>query len=309
MISVIIPLYNKEDLIKSTIESALNQTYTNYEIIIINDGSTDNSLEIIKEINDKRIRVISQENQGVSVARNNGIQQAKGDLIAFLDADDVWDKTFLETIAGLIDKYPECSVFATSYTMQRYDGIIKEIILNRIPFSGDHGVLTNYFEVASYSHPPIWTSAVAVKRESIVSIKGFPTGIKAGEDLLAWARLAIKYKIAYDINPKACFILGKQHSYDLAPSRIPPEQDIVGKNLELLYKENKKIIGLRKYIALWYKMRASMLLLLGQKKRCFYECCKSIGYNPLNYVVWAYLILLLFPQSIRYSIFQKAGNQ
>lgn len=87
-ISVIIPLYNKEKQIRYTIDSILKQDFTDFELIIINDGSTDNSLKIVKEINDERIKIINQTNAGVSVARNRGIDEAKGEYVFFIDADD-----------------------------------------------------------------------------------------------------------------------------------------------------------------------------------------------------------------------------
>ncbi|QYS89019.1 glycosyltransferase family 2 protein [Flavobacterium davisii] len=90
--SVIIPLYNKENYIYNTLTSVIDQSYSNFEIIIVNDGSTDKSLEIIQNINDSRIRIFNQQNKGVSSARNLGIKNAKGTLIAFLDADDLWKK-------------------------------------------------------------------------------------------------------------------------------------------------------------------------------------------------------------------------
>ena len=94
MISVVIPLYNKEKYIKRAIESVLNQTFQKFEIIVVNDGSTDKSAEIVQNIKDPRIRLINQKNAGVSAARNRGIQEAKYEYIAFLDADDFWEKIF-----------------------------------------------------------------------------------------------------------------------------------------------------------------------------------------------------------------------
>ena len=90
MISVVIPLYNKEKQIKRTIQSVLTQTFQDFEIVIVNDGSTDNSTIEVEKIKDSRIRLIHQENAGVSAARNKGIEEAKYELIALLDADDEW---------------------------------------------------------------------------------------------------------------------------------------------------------------------------------------------------------------------------
>src|SRR4051812_32162135 len=94
--SVIIPLYNKANYIENTIKSVLNQTFTDFEIIVVNDESTDESETIVLGFNDKRIQLFNQKNQGVSVARNHGIEKAKGKLVAFLDADDYWFHNHLE---------------------------------------------------------------------------------------------------------------------------------------------------------------------------------------------------------------------
>src|SRR5690625_3750960 len=103
-----ISLYNKEKHITKTINSVLNQTYKKFELIIIDDGSIDRSLEVVEKFNDSRIKVFTFENNGVSVARNLGIEKAKYNYIAFLDADDEWEENFLFNVKKLIQTYPEC---------------------------------------------------------------------------------------------------------------------------------------------------------------------------------------------------------
>ena len=99
MFSVVIPLFNSAHTIERTLKSVINQTFTNFEIIIVDDGSTDNSIEIINKLtNDIRLKIIKQKNQGVSVARNNGVRNAQYEYIAFLDGDDEWELKYLETI-------------------------------------------------------------------------------------------------------------------------------------------------------------------------------------------------------------------
>ena len=95
------PLYNKQDYILKCVSSILSQTYSQFELIVINDGSTDNSLSEIDKLTDQRLRIISQANAGVSTARNNGVKEARYDYIAFIDADDWWDKNFLEEMKGV----------------------------------------------------------------------------------------------------------------------------------------------------------------------------------------------------------------
>ena len=112
MFTVVIPIYNKAHTIERTLKSVINQTFTHFEIIIIDDGSTDSSLEKINKFtHDTRIKIIIQENQGVSVARNVGVEKAKYEYIAFLDGDDKWELNYLQTIHKAIKLYPNCGMF------------------------------------------------------------------------------------------------------------------------------------------------------------------------------------------------------
>ena len=104
LISVIIPLYNKRDFILGTIDSVLKQKYGDYEIIVVDDGSTDDSISVVETISDNRLRLFRKQNGGPSSARNYGVQQAKGDWIFFLDADDTLEEGALEIIANDILK-------------------------------------------------------------------------------------------------------------------------------------------------------------------------------------------------------------
>lgn len=108
--SVVIPLYNKEKYIRNTLKSVLDQTVHNFEIIVVDDGSTDGSLQAANSIANEKIKVISQKNAGVAVARNVGVENAKADYIAFLDADDKWQPNYLENIEKLIDEFPESDI-------------------------------------------------------------------------------------------------------------------------------------------------------------------------------------------------------
>lgn len=103
MISVIMPVYNVEKYVGESIQSVVNQTYPDWELIVVNDGSTDNTISAVTGFDDKRIKIINQENQGVSVARNVGIDSAQGEFIAFLDGDDIYEPNFLEIMVGNIN--------------------------------------------------------------------------------------------------------------------------------------------------------------------------------------------------------------
>ncbi len=302
MISVVIPLYNKEQSITSTLQTVLKQTYQDFEIVIVNDGSTDYSVEEVAKVTDPRIRLIHQRNAGVSAARNRGIEEAKGEYIAFLDADDEWKPDYLKTQYELTQKYPECSIFACNYEFKDTQGKVTPTIIRKLTFKGEDGILSNYFEVASCSHPPLWTSAVMIKKNAIQSIGGFPVGIKSGEDLLTWARLACKYHTAYTKISQAIYNLGEGYNKKNLPPRKQDEGDPVGKNLVELYKKNPQICGIKSYISHWHKMRASVAIRYDERKETVYEVFQSLKYNILNVKIISFLILALIPKKLRHTI-------
>jgi glycosyltransferase involved in cell wall biosynthesis len=292
------PLFNKEREVSRAIRSVLAQTFHSYEIIVVNDGSTDNGPAILRAINDPRIHIIDQKNAGVSAARNRGINEGKADLIAFLDADDEWLPNFLETISRLKSNFPSCSVFATNYLYQNVDGLFMPTIVRGLPKGKWEGVIKNYFKVASQSDPPIWSSAVAVRKAALASIGGFPIGVKVGEDLITWAKLGLQYKIAYSTYPGAIFYL--RESLWGRPTRIPDSVDMVGKEFERMLdaEGNKEIRGLKEYIAHWHQMRASVFLRLGKRKEAINEVKKIAGYSKKNPKLYVFFAIALLPQKI-----------
>lgn len=297
MISVIIPLYNKASQIGKTLKGVLNQTYQDFEIIIVNDGSTDKSVGEVNKIDDPRIRLINQPNAGVSAARNRGIKEAHGEFIAFLDADDEWDSDYLACQYTLTEHFPDCTVFASNYSFRDISGNISAPIINGLLLETESGELTNYFCVASAGHPPLWTSAVMVRREAIMEIGGFPVGIKSGEDLLTWARLAARYKIAYSLKPLAIFNV---EGYEMKerPKRIPAEKDYVGQELVKL-KDEFSPRGINRYISHWHKMRSSIYMRLGMRGKSIREAIIGLRYNLLNYKLFAYIIINMLPSKFQ----------
>lgn len=307
-ISVVIPLFNNKITVRRALESVFNQTYQPEEIIVVNDGSTDGSALVVSNINHPLVRIINQSNQGVSAARNRGIQEATREWIAFLDADDKWLEDHLMVFKSLSEKYPLCPLLGGSYLMKDFMGNHEKINLNKLSFKNAEGILNNYFIVAACSHPPIHSSSVAIKRSAIQSIGGFPIGIKSGEDLLTWAKLAVRYEIAYSVRPISIFVLDPAHSYEKKPNRIPQAPDIVGNELAKLAKRNKNIPGIRNYVAHWFKMRASIFMRLGMKKEAFKEVLSSLKYNPFNIRLYIYILLLFVPASSINFVFRKVGR-
>lgn len=306
MISIVIPLYNKESQIANTLNSVLTQSYQDFEIVIVDDGSTDGSIAEVRKIQDPRIRIVSQKNAGVSAARNRGIVEAKGEYIAFLDADDEWKSDYLTVQAALIEKYPECKVFATNYEFRNANGIVRPTILNGMEIPGESGIFPNYFQVAAISAPPLWTSAVVVEKSAIEGIGGFPEGIKSGEDLLTWARLGVKYPIAYCKVPHAYFVNDEQVFNEDQRKRAPESFDYVGEELKKLYHANPHVKGLKQYVGLWHKMRSRIFLNKHQRRAAIREAYKSMKY-AINSKIVVFLMLGFMPYPIVDFVFKKIG--
>lgn len=183
MFTVVIPLYNKEVNIKDTIQSVLSQTYQEFEIVIVNDGSTDRSVTIVEALCDSRIRLLHQNNLGVSAARNHGIKKAKFEWIAFLDGDDIWKPNHLSQILKMITIHANNMIFATSFEYsdkrkqfryQRRDSIFK---------------VTNYFQEAIHERI-LWTGVVVAHKTCFYKVGYFNEKLNRGEDLDLWARIA-----------------------------------------------------------------------------------------------------------------------
>lgn len=202
MFSVIIPLYNKELTIRNTINSVLNQTYQDFEIIVINDGSTDSSAKITESINDDRIRLIHQTNQGVSAARNKGIEESRYNWLALLDGDDEWEYDYLENILQAIKKDSECIAYCTNFKKLDFSRKSVNIIWKYVP--KEEGRIDNYYKACFFSSPIVTSSSVCLSKEklnveNLLSL--FPLGVKSGEDIDTWVR-ALRSQSLYVINRK-----------------------------------------------------------------------------------------------------------
>lgn len=204
-ISVVIPLFNKETYIARAINSVLSQTYRDFEIIVINDGSTDKSAEVVRSFSDSRIRLINQKNNGVSFTRNQGVKCAQSNFVAFLDADDEWMPTHLETLLRLNKRFPNAGIYATAFNWCLNPGKITRPKYREIPKAPFEGILPNYFKSAALGDYPVCSSVVGIRKEVFFEIGGFEVGEVMGEDLDFWAKIALKYPIAFSSEINAIY--------------------------------------------------------------------------------------------------------
>lgn len=212
--SVVIPLYNKGIHVVHALESVLVQTFEDFEILVVDDGSKDDSLQYAKSVDSPKVRVFHQENQGVSVARNVGIENAKGEYIAFLDADDVWHPNYLETIHKLTQMYAQSDIFVTAYEVLMKDG--KKNLSARL--EPEEGCLESYWLTLSQKYDFVWTSATTIRRETLVKAGMFKPGEMIGQDLDMWARVArLNPHVAY--SSKVC-VTYTRNAKENARSRV-----------------------------------------------------------------------------------------
>ena len=194
-ISVIIPLFNKQTFIKKTLQSVLNQTFIDFEVILVNDGSTDASEDVVNSFNDERITLFSTPNMGVSHARNDGISKSNSECITFLDADDLWETNHLENLYRLYTNFPNCGLYATAYFKRYFNG--KKINAQFNGISKTHfGIIEDYF-LASTIDSIAWSSAVMIPKRIFRELGGFDEEMRSGQDTDLWIRIALKESVAF----------------------------------------------------------------------------------------------------------------
>ena len=181
MISVVIPLYNKEQIIKKTIQSVLSQEYDDFEVVVVNDGSTDRSVEIVKGIDDNRIRLIEQENGGPSKARNTGVKNANGEWIVFLDADDELLPRALRKFYSLIEEHPTIGMFGCSYITNDGKNVVE-------PYKIRDGYYRNCYKVYVSTMYNYRTGCTIVRRDIALN-NPFDESIWRYEDLECFFRM------------------------------------------------------------------------------------------------------------------------
>ena len=245
-ISVVIPLFNKALYIERALHSILAQTITDFELIVIDDGSTDGGCNIVKNLNDDRIRLIQQENSGVSAARNQGIVEAKGELIAFLDADDEWLPEFLETVIRLRDRYPEAGAFATAYQVDKGGGLMRNRKIRGYRKNQWEGIIPNYFKTRTTL---VCSSAVAVKKEVFEKTGTFRVEAKRAEDLDLWLRIATYFAIAYSNKPQAIWYHGLPNNACLV--ELPEINSPLEKSLSFIEKDTEVSTETKRQVRLY----------------------------------------------------------
>lgn len=250
--SVIVPVYNKAYSLERCIDSVLNQTYRDFEVIIVNDGSTDKSFSVLcdlysDEIGSGLIKIINQENAGVSCARNNGVSAASSDYLCFLDADDEWRVFFLERMKQLIEYCPGADLYCLAHLVSCANGKKNKAPKHGLP-NGFKGYVEDFF-TQSAKGSVANSSKVCVKRAPFLQTGGFPPAAVAGEDLFVWMKMAINGRVAADMTFAAIVHREKDDSRGARRNSVPYPFVYLSKNKHYLETQS-----LNRYIfAIFYK--------------------------------------------------------
>ena len=224
------PLYNKAPYVRKAVESVVGQTCRDWELIVVDDGSTDGGGDIVTSIADPRIRLVRQENAGVSAARNRGVALSgeaafRSPYVCFLDADDWWEPTFLEEMAALIERHPDAGIYGTSYW------IVKNGRKRLAPIGVEEGFAEgeiNYCQVyARTLCMPLTSITVCIPRRVFDEAGGFPLGITLGEDFLLWLRIALTHKTVLLNKPLANYNQDVDNAHRGTHHLHPPERHML----------------------------------------------------------------------------------
>lgn len=222
--SVIVPLYNKRAEIGDTVRSILAQTYAPFEVVVVDDGSTDGSGEVVRGFGSPLIRLIEQPNAGECAARNRAIAEARGDYIALLDADDTWEPGYLEEIARLIGKYPGCGLYGTAFTIVLEDRTIPALCAAQ----KSEGVSENYFREMVECHFTI-PSATTIPASVFREVGGFPEGMRLAGDQYMWVKIGKRYN--------GCF----------SPKRLVNYSTVASNRSAAIYKPEQTAYSFREF--------------------------------------------------------------
>ncbi|MGQ1787901.1 glycosyltransferase family 2 protein [Saccharicrinis sp. GN24d3] len=243
--SVVIPLFNKEKDIADTIQSVLDQSYRNFEIVVVNDGSTDKGFDIVKAIRDSRIKLFETENGGAAAARNYGVENSKGEYIAFLDADDYWYPHHLDNHRSLIEKFPEGKWYATAYEIlhnKRLTLPMKSPIMDK--GNNWQGEVINFFS-SSMNDCLAWTSAVCMRKDFFIELNGFNLNYDTGQDVDLWIRAALSSALYYSNKISARYKLTASNRLTNKPTKLKRHMEV--NSFVGIEKEN---LPLRRYLDL-----------------------------------------------------------
>ena len=272
--SVVIPLYNKEKYILNTLKSVLKQSFQDFEIIIVDDGSTDQSVDLVSSLDDNRIKLIKQNNQGASIARNNAINAANGNYIATLDADDFWKKNHLESLKDCIKSFKNAVLYCTNYEIKRNTHFITKAEFN-FQYNADCLIVEDFFDANIINYIP-HSSSVAFKKEDFLKAGSYNPKYRTGQDIDLWIRFALLGKIAF--NPKITMLYNFYDVDSLSNSNLNNDRLLL---INSFKNEEKTNPSLKRYLDIKRYALAIRFRFLNEEEKAK-QLIKQIKPNHLN---------------------------
>jgi glycosyltransferase involved in cell wall biosynthesis len=305
-ISVVVPLFNKGPYVEKAIGSALTSGTCIHEVIVVDDGSTDDGPQVVAGINDPRVKLIRQKNQGVSAARNRGIHEATGEFIAFLDADDYWTSDYIPQIAALIAAYPQCGMFATRYFSFDEEGNTKLTPIHALKGKETSQIITRFFEAWARGNLFFTCSVVVPRKIFFEHAVFFPHNESLGEDQDVWFRIAERFPVAYCPLPLVAYRIGSFPSLSKAETDndLPP----FVRRLKERYDANRIPAhhrkGVSQVLGLHQLVLASKLLRISSWKRAASLLFDRFSFQAPRFWLKIFLLACL-PRPIRLHILER----
>ena len=273
--SIVIPLYNKEKFILGALQSALNQSFENYEVIIVADASTDTSLQVVSSVKSEKVIIIKHEiNKGLSASRNTGIKNASSDYIAFLDADDLWKETYLAELFLLIKSFPKAKLFASNYE-EIYKKNTVLVPHNNAEALPVQSIITDFFAF-SLAQPLYCPSSLCVEKSVFDTIGFYNEGIHFGEDVDFNIRSNVSFTLAYSKKPLVSYTIFSENQITQSLLRTKVITDFDSYDGIETSVSLKKFLDFHRYImAKHYKAEKNRI--------AFQKMKKGINLKNLNY--------------------------
>jgi glycosyltransferase involved in cell wall biosynthesis len=262
-LSVVVPLYNGGRWVEVAVQSALAQGGPELEVIVVDDGSTDDGPERVRRIQDPRVRIVAQENRGVSAARNRGVRESRAGIVAFLDADDVWLPGFRAETALLRERFPDAAVWATGYLIES-GGARRPARVPSLP-ADYRGLLGDYPALLHAGDPPFCTISATVRKDAFLEVGGFPESVRAGEDLVLFFKLGSCFPVAWSVLPGALYRAPAPVERGI---RTTGDDDPLAAEVRRFREANPSIPerSADLFLAYWFRNRAATYLVHGRDR-------------------------------------------
>lgn len=298
MISIVIPLYNKEKSIVSTVKSVLAQTYKDWELIIVDDGSTDDSLNVVKTYVgrkdnrriDDRLTIISQPNAGVSAARNAGIMAARSEYVAFLDGDDLWAPNYLETLVNLVRDYPDTGLYSIGYRVINTPNPPSQEQIDKYNQHAFRGHVSNPW----IEDMDLYIGSTCSSKERLIRVGLMDTRMTHGEDLDICWRLILNGGLVRD---NRCCAFYRVDSENRAMHRYPPIDKQISYFIDKFENARVANADFRRFFDEQMIYRLYPYLLDKRYANEAHRLARKLDYSQLK---WSMHFRMLFPKTYYY---------